>query len=167
MIWLFFEPTSSGVGLVVALVDCAPSAIGMTPAVAGVVVRTIGPPVPALSGSGGTTMLLVSVIELTSEISCRSWRTPLASSHHAFSVTRLNCATRGSCALSAGAGVAKEAAPYQVLIVCCVVRLPTPDSMRAQSIQSVLSGVAGSQSLAGTPSTLAIAACVPSGVRLP
>ena len=50
MIWLFFEPTSSGAGLVVALVDSAPSAIGMTPAVAGVVVRTMGLPVGVPSG---------------------------------------------------------------------------------------------------------------------
>ena len=111
-------------------------------------------------------MLLVSAIELTSETSCRSWRTPPASFHHALSVTRLNCATRGSCALSAGAGVANDAAPYQVLIVCCAVRLPMPDSMRAQSIQSVGSGeLSGSQSLAGTPSALTTAACVPSGAR--
>src|SRR6476659_4342981 len=124
----------------------------MTPLVAGLVVRTMGPPVPTLIGSGGMTTLLVSVIALTSETSCMSWRTLPASVHHAFRVMRLNCATLGSCTFGAGAGVAKDPAPYQVLTVCCVLRLPRPDSTRAQSSQSVLSGEAGSQSLAGTPS---------------
>src|SRR5207342_3435765 len=95
MVWLFCWPTSSGTGLVVAeSVSVVPSAMGMTPAVAGLVVRTIGPPVGAAVGSGGTRMLLVSVIELTSDASDWLCGMPAASVQVDVSVdrksTRLN-----------------------------------------------------------------------------
>src|SRR5262245_57468108 len=96
MIWLLREPTSSGDGLVVALLESAPSAIGSTPAVAGLVVRTIGPPPPEASGSGGTTMLVVSDIALTSDCSCIACVPPVASLHEASSLMRLNCGMLGA-----------------------------------------------------------------------
>src|SRR4249919_873924 len=162
MIWLPDWPTSSGTGLVVALVLSVLSAIGSTPAtLVGSLVRTMGPVPPTPSGSGGTTMLLVSAIALTSE-EMDSVCVPLvASVHVAPSVMRLNCATRGFCALGAGAGVAKVAAPYQVSMRCVVVRLPRPACARVQSSQSASSF--GSQ----VPLVLVTAAAAPSGCNAP
>src|SRR6478735_1265679 len=137
MVWLFCWPTSSGTGLVVAeSVSVVPSAMGMTPAVAGLVVRTIGPPVGAAVGSGGTRMLLVSVIELTSDASdWLCWR-PAASVQWDVSVIRLNCGNAGSCSVVAEA---KLPAPYQTLMAWVTVSELSPACTRAQSIQSVAS----------------------------
>src|SRR5688500_1109175 len=90
-------------------------AVGATPSVAGLAVLTSGPLLPVSVASGGTTMLLVSAIELTSVTSSSECAPPAASAQFATTVTRLNCATRASC--GTGGGVAKLASPYQVATV--------------------------------------------------
>ena len=128
-----------------ALVEVMPIAMGITPSVAGLAVRTIGPPLPVSVGSGGTTMLLVTAMELTSVTSSIACAPPAASVQVATTVTRLNCATRASC--GTGGGVAKLASPYQTATVCVAVSVESPASMRAQSSQSVASPSQGSTAL--------------------
>src|SRR6476620_1240690 len=115
--------------------------MGMTPAVAGLIVRTIGPPPPMVRSSGGRMTLLVSASELTSDANDNWWFPPVASLHEATSVRRLNWGTLGPAAPAANV-----VAPDHVVIVCVACRLPNPAWARGQSIQSVASAVAGSGS---------------------
>src|SRR5207342_3941420 len=109
--------------------------------------------------SGGTRMLLVSVIELTSEVSDWLCWIPAASVQWDVSVIRLNCGSAGSCSVVEDA---KPPAPYQTLMVCVTVSEPRPACTRAQSSQSLFSPSLQDMAVLDTKG-----GAVPSGLRLP